>query len=63
MLKIMQERRVRTIKDNVGSNKERKRCGERLYKSVQGVFWRTEKTILLKVIAEKRKTAVFSQAG
>ena len=35
---------------------------ERLYKSVQGVFWRTKKTILLKVIAEKIKTAVFSQA-
>ena len=57
----MQKREVRTIKDNIGSNKERKRCGSACTR-VQGVFWRTKKTILLKVIAEKRKTAVFSQA-
>ena len=38
MLKMMQERRVRTIKDNVGSNKERKRCEERLYKSTRRIL-------------------------
>ena len=57
------ERRKRKLKDNVGSYNESCECGSAGMKGYMAHFDVQQKTKSLKEISEKRKAAVFSQAG